>query len=106
MFSKAPNPILVVCATAILIAILGAYVFLSANGKDAAEISRFVNTILNFGMIVLTGVGVTAAGAAAKTSTEAKEAAEQAVKQTNGDLDARITTAIETALRRQNGETP
>jgi len=106
---NAPNGVIIVCGTILAISVLGAYVFLANSGKDAAEISRFVNTLLNFAMILVGSVGAVAAGAAAKSSEQAKDAAQTAVSQTNGQLDVRIQTAIESALSTQqekNDENP
>ncbi len=101
MLKNAPNAVIIICATVLCLGVLGAYVFLANQGKDAAEISRFVNTLLNFAMILVGSVGAVAAGAAAKSSAEAKQVAEKAVEQTNGSLDTRIQSAISSALSQQ-----
>ena len=105
---KAPNSILIVCGTIFALAVLASYVFLANSGKDAAEISRFVNTLLNIAGITVGGIAAVSAGSAATTSQEAKDAAEkageaatQAASQTNGVLDARIEAAITSALATQ-----
>ena len=74
---KSPNSVIVVCATLVALAVLASYVYLSANEKDAAEISRFVNTVLNF--IAVAGIATTGvvAGAAAKSAGEAKDAVDE-----------------------------
>lgn len=107
---NAPNGVIIICGTILAISVLGAYVFLANSGKDAAEISRFVNTLLNFAMILVGSVGAVAAGAAAKSAgeakdvaTEAKDEAATAAKQTNGGLTARLD-AIETAINQRNDE--
>lgn len=101
IMKNSPNGIIVICGTILAVSVLAAYVYLANAGKDAAEISRFVNTLLNFAMILIGSVGAVAAGSASKTASEAKQAAEQAVSQTNGQLDQRIEAAILSALERQ-----
>lgn len=101
IMKNSPNGVIIICGTILAVSVLAAYVYLANAGKDAAEISRFVNTLLNFAMLLIGSVGAVAAGSAARTSQEAKDAAEQAVSQTNGQLDARIETAILSALGRQ-----
>ncbi len=103
----ASNGVIIVCGTILALAVLASYVFLANSGKDAAEISRFVNTLLNFAMLVIGSIAAVTGSAAAKASQEARDSAQQTVSQTNGALDARIETAIVNALERQaNGETP
>jgi hypothetical protein len=99
--TKTPNPVLVICGTAIVIAVLGAYVFLANTGKDAAEISRFVNTALNFVLVILTAGGFISAAAANKNANEARESAEKTGDTINGELDAKIAEAMKLALSRQ-----
>lgn len=103
---KAPNAVTLVCATVFALAVLASLVYLSASGKDSTEISRFVNTVLNFAMLIIGGVGAVAAGAAAKTAEDAKSAAddakssaEQAAAQTNGPITSRLE-AMEQILAR------
>lgn len=98
---KAPNALLVVCGTVIALAILGSLVYLSAQGKDAAEVRGFVNILVNFGGLILGATATVAAGSANRTAEEAREAAQTTVSQTNGALDARIESAITSALERQ-----
>lgn len=94
---KSPNGVIVVCVTLLLIAILASLTLLSSTGKDAAEISRFVNTILNFltvAGVVTTGV---VAGSAATSAQEAKDLAQQTVDQTNGPMTEKFA-ALEAQL--------
>ncbi len=107
LMKKAPNALLVLCGTIIALAILASLVFLSAKGKDAAEVRGFVNILVNFGGLILGATATVAAGSANRTAEEAREAAQTTVSQTNGALDARIQYAIEKALQRQvDGDVP
>ncbi len=99
---NAPNTVLVICGTVIAVSILGALVFLSARGSDASAVKEFVNILVNFAGLIVGGTAAVAAGSAARTAGEAKDAAEQTVAQTNGQLDERIERAITSALARQS----
>lgn len=103
LVKKAPNAVTVICVTVFALAILASLVYLSASGKDATEISRFVNVVLNFAMLIIGGVGAVAAGAAAKTADDAKSAAQEAARQTNGPITSRLET-MEVVLQRLANE--
>ena len=79
-----------VCITVAFVAVVGAFAWLSAIGADGTEFRSFLNTVVNLATLLATGGAVAFAG--------------QAAKQTNGDLDARIATAVTVALDRQREE--
>ena|SRR5258705_13242589 len=97
--NKAPNGVLLVCATVILCVLIGSVTLLAWGGKDASELRSLVTLLLNLAGIVLGGGSFLYAGIAAKKSDEAAE-------NTNGKLTARVKTAVHTALdEHQNGGT-
>lgn len=75
------------CITVAFVAVVVAFVALSISGSDPAEFRSFLNTVLNFAGLLLSGGAVAFAGKAAQ--------------QTNGSLDARIQLAIKDALDQQ-----
>lgn len=81
------------CGTVLICAILGAFVALSLAERDTDEFLRFV-TIL-FATLIPSVIGAWRANTAAHN-------AGVAVKQTNGDLDARITDAVRDTIRTEN----
>lgn len=107
LMKNAPNTVLVICGTMIALAILASLVFLANAGKDSSAVKDFVQILVGLATLVVGGTAAVSAGSAARTSGEAKDAAEQAVSQTNGQLDRRIQNAIQTALQRQvDGDVP
>jgi hypothetical protein len=79
------------CLTAAFLGCLTAVVVMGVTGTDATEFRSFLNTVLNFGALVVSGGGAIYAGAAARNSQVARE-------QTNGALDKRIQDAVTEAL--------
>lgn len=90
IMKKAPNA-LIWAVTICFISILAALVALSFSGADTTELWAFVNRLTNIGSVLLSGGAVIASGAAQRT-------AQEAVEQTNGQLDARIQAAVARAL--------
>lgn len=89
--AKANNGVLAVCATVIGLAFVGATTYLSHTGGDATELSRLINTLLNFASVILSG-GAFATAAAAATSAHNTE------KQTNGQLKQNVSDAVAEAV--------
>jgi hypothetical protein len=87
--SKIPTPIYV-CLTVAFLAVVGAFVVLSATGSDAAEFRGFLIIVLNLAGLIVTGGAATYAGKAAS--------------QTNGNLDQRIKDGVSAALDQQRAE--
>lgn len=73
--------------TVAFVAVVGAFMFLSATGADSTEFWAFLNRLWNLLSVVLAGGSLAYAG--------------QAAKQTNGGLDARIEEAARKALDKQ-----
>ncbi len=91
IMSKAPNGVIAVCVTVfacVVVLTLGAFAWKTG---DPTELRSLLNTLFNLATLLLTGTATVVAGAAARSS-------EQAAKQTNGDLDRRIESAINRAL--------
>jgi hypothetical protein len=86
--------IVAVCGTLVVLAFIAGYTVLGATGRDSAELSRFVNTLLNAAGLVFSGVGGIAGIAG---FLKARQAAEQ----TNGGLDERIVAGARVALAEQ-----
>jgi hypothetical protein len=84
------------CITVVFLGVLTSFVVLSVNGSDATELSRFINSLMNLGGLILGSIGA-AGGAGALVY--AKKAADQ----TNGPLTASIHAAVKTALK-ENSE--
>lgn len=94
-----PNA-LIWAVTACFIAIIAAFVIVSALGVNDTDLRSFINTLLNVAATLFSGTGLAIAGAAAKSASNAE-------KQTNGALDARIQTAVATELEKRNvGDKP
>lgn len=96
-----PNGILaviIVCVTVAFLGTLGTLAFMAANGTDSAPVTRFIDTALNFVLLIVAGTGATAAVSAAKSAAAAE-------KQTNGELTPRIKSAVSEVLDERNGGT-
>ena len=91
-----PN-IVWVCLTAVMLALITAFVVLAVTGTSAAEFRSFLDTVFNFVLVLLSGSGLVFAGVAAKNAQDAKE-------QTNGGLEERMKSATLDALQ-QHEET-
>lgn len=79
------------CCTLAFLGCVAAVVVMAVTGTDATEFRSFLNTVLNFGALLVSGGGAVYAGAAARNSQVARE-------QTNGALDKRIQEAVTQAL--------
>ena len=95
MFKTVPNFVWG-CITVVFLGVLTAFVVLSVNGSDASELSRFLNSLMNLGGLILGSIGA-AGGAGALVY--AKKAADQ----TNGPLHKSIGEAVKAALK-ENSE--
>lgn len=91
MLSKAPNSVLIICASLVVVAGLASLTAIAIVGGNADEITKFINTVLNT-LGFLAGVG--ALGFSASASKRADEAANGV----NGELDKRIATAMTKVL--------
>jgi hypothetical protein len=81
-----------VCLTVVFLGVLGTYAYLAGTGSSADDLSRFLNTLMNIVMIVLSGGGL-AFGASA--AVNAKRASEQ----TNGQLKDTVKDAAKEAIQ-------
>lgn len=73
------------------VAILAAFVILSATGSSTDDLTKFLNTVLNIASALLGGGGLLFGAAAARS-------AHQAAEQTDGKLDDRIEQAVSRAV--------
>lgn len=76
MVTKAPNWLLVLCGTIVLVVVISAITLLSFAGKSSDDLIRLLNTVMNVASTLLAGGAFVAAGAAASTarSVEQKQA--------------------------------
>lgn len=88
------NVVVIVSGTVVtvVVSIIGA---LTALGVDTTDFRGVLNSILNFGGLVLGTVSAIYAGTAAKKSTEAAQ-------QTNGGLESRVANIVQAELKRGN----
>jgi hypothetical protein len=87
-----PTPVWI-CLTVAFVSVIGAFAYLTASGSNTTDFRSFLNTVLNFAGLLLSGGAVAYAGKAAQ--------------QTNGGLDARIKDAAKAALdEHQLGQDP
>lgn len=77
-----------ICVTVVFLGILTSFVVLSVNGADATEFSRFLNSVMNLGGLILGGIGAVGGTAAA---VNAKQAADQ-TKGPITDLQEKVET--------------
>lgn len=99
MMRNVPNGILaviIVCVTVAFLGTLGALVYMATTGADSAPVAKFIDTALNFVLLIVAGTGATAAVSAAKSAAAAE-------KQTNGELTPRIKNAVTEVLNERNG---
>jgi hypothetical protein len=82
------------CVTVAFVGVLATLAFMAAVGADTAEVTRFLNLAMNTGLLLVSGAGTVYAGAAAKS-------AQDAARQTNGELDKRIADGVTQALNAQ-----
>jgi hypothetical protein len=92
IMSKAPNTVIVVCATLLAVALLICMTVLAYFEKDAETLVRVINTVLNAAGVLL------GAGAFVYSGSAAKRADDAANTVANGDLDSRIRTAMRRVL--------
>lgn len=86
-----------VCLTVVFLGVITAFVVLSLQGANSEDFSRFINSVLNVG-------GLLVGGGAAAFSASAAVSAKKAQTQTNGDMDKRIEKIVTTALEKNNGQ--
>lgn len=72
LLSKAPNWVLVVCGTIVLVVTIAAITLLSFAGKSSDDLIRLLNTVMNVASTLLAGGAFVAAGAAAQTAHSVK----------------------------------
>jgi type IV secretory pathway TrbL component len=86
MVSKAPNWLLVVCGTIVLVVVISAITLLSFAGKSSDDLIRLLNTVMNVASTLLAGGAFVAAGAAASTARN--------VEQKQADVASNLAEAI------------
>lgn len=98
--SKAPNSVVYICATVVVVAALGSLTLIAVVGGDASQVRDYLNTIMSAATVLLSSGALIYSGAAAKRSNDAANSV-------NGELDAKIrdnVTAAIDAHPRLNGE--
>lgn len=85
-----------VCLTVVLMGVLTSYVVLAASGSSAEDLSRFINTLMNLGMLLITSGGLAVGSVAAIN-------AKKASTQTNGDMKDTMKAAAKEAIQEVNG---
>jgi len=78
----------------IIVGLLGVWATLLITHTDTMDFYRF----LNVGWTIVQSLGISSTAVYAGVAARASK---QAAKQTNGDLDARIATAVEAAFERR-----
>jgi ABC-type spermidine/putrescine transport system permease subunit II len=81
---KAPTSVViavVVCCFALVLGTLAGFIYLTAEGADTTEYTRFVNTIANLIILPIGGLAAVASVSAARSASKTEE-------QTNGTLTA------------------
>jgi hypothetical protein len=73
LVSKAPNWLLVVCGTIVLVVVISAITLLSFAGKSSDDLIRLLNTVMNVASTLLAGGAFVAAGAAASTARNVEQ---------------------------------
>ena len=91
IMKNAPNG-LIWAVTLCFCGILAAFVILSIQGADTADLRSFLNLVLNIASGLFSGGALVVAGAAARSSARVEE-------QTNGVMDKRIVEGAKKALR-------
>lgn len=91
IMSKAPNGVVAICITVFAMTVVLSFAALAWKSGDMTELRSLINTLFNFGTLILSGGSLLAAGASARS-------ADQAARQTNGELDKRIQTAVARAI--------
>ncbi len=95
IMSKAPNGVIAVCVTVFLCVVVLSFAALAWKSGDMSELRSLINTLFNVATLILSGGALVVGGAAARS-------ADQAARQTNGELDKRIRDAIGSALATQD----
>lgn len=94
---KAPNGVIALCVTSVVLALIGAFTALAYAGKDTQQLAYLLNALMS-SLGFLTGTGAFLyAGAAAKSSAQTEE-------NTNGELTRRIHAAVANAMREAQEE--
>lgn len=96
ILKEVPN-VVWVCLTIAFLGVIGAYLVLSTNGTSTEDLSRLLNSIMNFVGIILGGGGVAIASSAAVN-------AKRAVNQTNGDMAAMVRRVVKEELANVSGK--
>ena len=97
---KAPTSIVItviIVAFLGVLAALGGFLILAANGQDTTEYRSFINTLANLTTVTLAGTGAVAGISAARSASRADD-------QTNGQLAVKEAEIAE--LRRQLNDIP
>lgn len=91
---NAPNSLIWAVALC-FVAVIGAFVFLSATGSDTADLRTFLNTILNVVSAIFSGGALVVAGAAARSAGKVQEQTE------NGHFTEQVREGVSRALAPQ-----
>lgn len=95
-FKKAPTGVVITLFIIIgvfAVASLGGFVYLSAIGANTTEYRTFINTILNYGSLGVSGFAAIAATSAARSAGKVED-------RTNGGLEA----LVDRKIRERNGD--
>jgi hypothetical protein len=84
IMKNAPNA-LIWAVSICFVAVVGAFVALSATGSDSADLRMFLNTVLNIVAALFSGGALVVAGAAARSSSNTEQ-------NTNGHLSRQSDT--------------
>lgn len=76
LFVKTPNWVLAICGTIVALALIAAVTVLTATGSNSDDLLRLVNTIFNFGGIILGGGAWITGAAAARSASNLEDRAE------------------------------
>ncbi len=91
-------PLFIGAITVVAVTMIVCLTILSLQKADATEISRLLNTTLNFVAPIIGGGGLLVGIQARNQAAQAAEAARVTALQTNGALDLRIQSAVARAL--------
>lgn len=92
-----PATVIAVCATSVLLGLVGSFSVLAFYGRDSTPLVQLVNTIMNVLNLVLSGGAIVYAGSADRK-------AGVAVQQTNHSLDARLAATVQTVIRQEHSD--
>lgn len=91
IMQKAPNGVIAVCVTIFACVVVLSFAALAWKSGDMSELRSLINTLFNVATLILSGGALVVGGAAARS-------ADQAARQTNGELDGRIQSAVQAAM--------